>query len=434
MNPIEHLYSLFLKHPKISTDTRSIEKDSLFFALKGANFNGNAFAKNAIEQGAAYAIIDEEIYKVDDRYILVDDVLTALQQLANHHRGQLQIPIIGITGSNGKTTSKELLHAALSQKFNCFATKGNLNNHIGVPLSLLSITTQTEIAIIEMGANHQREIAFLCEIANPNYGLICNVGKAHLEGMGGFEGVKKTKKELYDHIRENKGLIFVNGSDDHLMQMASQNENLVFYGQHADSIVNAEIIGFDPYLTVALKIRNENTTHTISTQLVGDYNLNNVLSAVCIGKYFGVELLQMIEGIENYAPNNNRSQAIQIGSNKVVMDAYNANPSSMSAAVQNFSKLQGENKWLILGDMFELGNESNFEHASMIELVRETNLTQVIFIGKDFKANEKYDFHFFESTAEAADFISKLPIYDSLILIKGSRGMKLESLQEVLNN
>lgn len=434
MNPIEHLYSLFIKHPKISTDTRSIEKDSLFFALKGANFNGNAFAKNAIEQGAAYAIIDEEIYKMDDRYILVDDVLTALQQLAKHHRGQLQIPIIGITGSNGKTTSKELLHAALSQKFNCFATKGNLNNHIGVPLSLLSISNETEIAIIEMGANHQREIAFLCGIANPNYGLICNVGKAHLEGMGGFEGVKKTKKELYDHIRENKGLIFVNGSDDNLMQMASQNENLVYYGKHAGSTLDAEIIGFDPYLTVALKVSDENTTHTISTQLVGDYNLNNVLSAVCIGKYFGIELSQMIKGIEDYAPNNNRSQAMQIGSNKVVMDAYNANPSSMSAAVQNFSKLQGENKWLILGDMFELGNESNFEHASMIELVRETNLKQVIFIGKDFKANEKYDFHFFESTAEAADFIRKNPINDSLILIKGSRGMKLESLQEALNN
>ncbi len=428
------LYDIYKKYPTISTDTRNIAKDSIFFALKGANFNGNTFAAKALELGAAYVVVDEKECVVNDRCILVDDVLTSLQNLAKEHRAQLNIPVIGITGSNGKTTSKELLSAVLSRKYKTLATKGNLNNHIGVPLTLLSITSDIEIAIIEMGANHQREIAFLSDIANPNYGLICHVGKAHLEGMGGFEGVKKTKKELYDHIRMNGGIAFINADDINLMEMSAGLEKKEYFGSHSLARVSGRIISSDPFLSVAVKLKSDTEYTTIQSKLVGDYNLNNILASLCIGNYFDVSMSEMIKGIESYEPSNNRSQAVKMKSNDVVMDAYNANPSSMAAAVQNFAKINAEKKMLILGDMFEMGEESMREHTAMIDLVHQLKFEHVIFVGKDFYACKKYEFEFFETTDEAKNYLQKLKPQHTHILVKGSRGMKLETLADALNN
>lgn len=428
------LYDIYKQHPVISTDTRSIAKDSIFFALKGENFNGNTFAKQALELGAAYVVVDEKEAVLNDRCILVDDVLQALQDLAHHHRLQLNIPFIGITGSNGKTTSKELLYAVLSRKYKTLATKGNLNNHIGVPLTLLSITDDIEMAIIEMGANHQHEIEFLCNIAEPNYGLICNVGKAHLEGMGGFEGVKKTKKELYDHIRTNDGLAFVNADDINLMEMSTGVQRKEFFGSHANARVSGRIFSADPFLTVEVKLRNESSFHKLNSKLVGDYNLNNILAAICIGDYFNVSLEEMIAGVESYIPSNNRSQAVKMGSNDVIMDAYNANPSSMSAAIQNFSKIKANKKILVLGDMYELGEESAREHLAIIEMVHQLHFEEAVFVGKHFYANKKYEYQFFENTAEANTYLQETKPKNSSILVKGSRGMKLETLTDALNS
>ncbi len=427
------LYEIYQSHPYISTDTRSIAKDSIFFALKGENFNGNTFAEKALAAGAAYVVIDEKEYQLNDRCILVKDVLTALQDLAKHHRAQLNIPFIGITGSNGKTTSKELLHAVLSRKYKTLATKGNLNNHIGVPLTILSITNDIEMAIIEMGANHQLEIEFLSNIANPDFGLICNVGKAHLEGMGGFEGVKKTKKELYDHIRTHNGIAFVNADDINLMEMSETVEKKEYFGSNANARVSGRIVSSDPFLSIEIKLKNDAQFTSINSQLVGDYNLNNILAAICIGDYFEVPLSEMIAGIESYAPSNNRSQAVKMGSNDVILDAYNANPSSMSAAIHNFVKLNASNKVMILGDMFEMGEESMREHLAMIELVHQLKFEHVIFVGKDFYACKKYEFQFFETTEEAKDYLSQNKPTSSMILVKGSRGMKLELLTSELN-
>lgn len=426
------LYQIYKKHPIISTDTRNIAKDSIFFALKGANFNGNTFAKQALELGAAYVVVDEKEYQLNDKCILVNDVLTSLQDLAKEHRSTLNIPIIGITGSNGKTTSKELLNAVLSRKYKTLATKGNLNNHIGVPLTLLSITSDIEIAIIEMGANHQREIAFLADIANPTYGLICNVGKAHLEGMGGFEGVKKTKKELYDHIRINNGIAFINADDINLMEMSEGLEHKEYFGSHAKARVSGRIVNFDPFLSVEIKLKNNTEFSVIHSKLVGDYNLNNILASACIGNYFDVSLSDIIKGIEGYEPSNNRSQAVKMGSNNVIMDAYNANPSSMAAAVQNFSKINADKKIIILGDMFEMGDESMREHTAMIDLVHQLKFEHVIFVGKDFYTCKKYEFHYFESTDDAKKYLQEIKTQHSHILVKGSRGMKLETLADAL--
>lgn len=428
------LYEIYKQHPTISTDTRIIAKDSIFFALKGANFNGNTFAGKALELGAAYVVVDEKEFQLNDKCILVNDVLTALQELANHHRKQLNIPIIGITGSNGKTTSKELLYAVLSRKYKTLATKGNLNNHIGVPLTLLSITNDVEIAIIEMGANHQHEIEFLCNIAQPEFGLVCNVGKAHLEGMGGYEGVKKTKKELYDHLRLNNGIAFVNSDDINLIEMSAGVEKKEYFGSQTNARVCGRILNSDPFLSIEIKLKGITEFSKINSHLVGDYNLNNILGAICIGDYFDVQMSEMIAGIESYEPSNNRSQAVKMGSNNVIMDAYNANPSSMSAAVLNFSKVHAENKMLILGDMFEMGEESMREHLTMIELVHQLKFTNVLFVGKDFSASKKYEFNFFETTEEAKSFLENNKPKNSTILVKGSRGMKLETLTEELKN
>ena len=428
------LYEKYLQYPLVVTDTRAVKENSIFFALKGANFNGNEFATQALATGAKYAVVDQPEVAISEQYLLVDDVLKAMQSLANHHRSQLQFPVLGITGSNGKTTSKELINAVLSKKYQTLATKGNLNNHIGVPLTLLTIQAHHDFAIIEMGANHQLEIKELCEIAEPNFGLICNIGKAHLEGMGGIEGVKKTKKELYDFLEINKGLVFVNADDDVTLNLSSQLENRVFFGNKENSLVAGEIISLAPFLKVSITFKKNNQKHELATQLIGDYNLANILSAAAIGVYFGVPEAEIVAAIAAYTPTNNRSQAMQTANNKLIMDAYNANPSSMFAAINNFHLLSTENKYLILGDMFELGNESVAEHEAIVKLVSELKFENVIFIGNDFyKAKELYkQFHFFNTTANAMDFIQNNTIIDHTVLVKGSRGMKLESLLPLL--
>ena len=428
------LYEKYLQYPLVVTDTRAVKENSIFFALKGANFNGNEFAAQALATGAKYAVVDQPEVAISEQYLLVDDVLKAMQSLANHHRSQLQFPVLGITGSNGKTTSKELINAVLSKKYQTLATTGNLNNHIGVPLTLLSIQAHHDFAIIEMGANHQLEIKELCEIAEPNFGLICNIGKAHLEGMGGIEGVKKTKKELYDFLEINKGLVFVNADDDVTLNLSSQLENRVFFGNKENSLVAGEIISLAPFLKVSITFKKNNQKHELATQLIGDYNLANILAAAAIGVYFGVSETEIVAAIAAYTPTNNRSQAMQTANNKLIMDAYNANPSSMFAAINNFHLLSTENKCLILGDMFELGNESVAEHKAIVKLVSELKFENVIFIGNDFfGAKELYkQFHFFKTTANAMDFIQDNKIINHTVLVKGSRGMKLESLMPLL--
>lgn len=428
------LYEKYLQYPLVVTDTRAVKENSIFFALKGANFNGNEFAAQALASGAKYAVVDQPEIAISEQYLLVDDVLKAMQSLANHHRRQLKFPFLGITGSNGKTTSKELINAVLSKKFQTLATFGNLNNHIGVPLTLLSIQAHHDFAIIEMGANHQLEIKELCEIAEPNFGLICNIGKAHLEGMGGIEGVKKTKKELYDFLEINKGLVFVNTDDDVTLNLSSQLENRVFFGNKENSLVAGEIISLAPFLKVSITFKKNNQKHELATQLIGDYNLANILAAAAIGVYFGVSEAEIVAAIAAYTPTNNRSQAMQTANNKLIMDAYNANPSSMFAAINNFHLLSAENKYLILGDMFELGNESVAEHKAVVKLVSELKFENVIFIGNDFfGAKELYkQFHFFNTTANAMNFIQDNKIINQTVLVKGSRGMKLESLLPLL--
>jgi UDP-N-acetylmuramoyl-tripeptide--D-alanyl-D-alanine ligase len=433
---IELIYEKHLQFPTVATDTRTVKAGSIFFALKGANFNGNEFAAQALASGAAYAVVDQIEFAINEQYLLVDDVLKALQALANHHRKQLNIPFLGITGSNGKTTSKELINAVLAKKFQTLATFGNLNNHIGVPLTLLGINASHQFAIIEMGANHQKEIAELCEIAAPTYGLICNIGKAHLEGMGGFEGVKKTKKELYDYIESTSGTVFVNADDAITMELSAALNNKIYFGSNSESLLSGSIQSLAPMLCVAITFKKSAQTHIVQTQLVGDYNLANILAAAGIGEYFKVPEQEIVAAIAGYTPTNNRSQIMQTANNELIMDAYNANPSSMFAAVNNFQQLPAPNKYLILGDMFELGEESIAEHQAIVSLVAALKFEKVIFVGKDFyqaaAENKIASFQFFESTANASDYLLENSISAHTILIKGSRGMKLESLLPLL--
>jgi UDP-N-acetylmuramoyl-tripeptide--D-alanyl-D-alanine ligase len=430
---IEHLYSLFLQSPTICTDTRKITEGCLFFALKGDNFNGNSFAEAALKAGAAFAIIDEKEFKLGEKYILVEDVLTTLQELANFHRKQFSIPFIGITGTNGKTTTKELINSVLSQRFRTYATQGNLNNHIGVPLTLLSVTSDTEIGIIEMGANHQKEIAFLCGLAEPTHGLITNVGKAHLEGFGGFEGVKKGKGELYDWLNKAEGTVFINRDNNLLLEMCLEKslKNIVFYGNSEDCLVQGTLVENDPFLTIDWTLKGE--THRVKSNITGIYNLENILAAISIGAYFGLSAEQINMGISSYVPKNNRSQITKTEVNTLICDYYNANPSSMSVALDNFAALEATNKVIILGDMFELGDESVSEHRLVLKKAETLPATQRIFIGKQFKKlNSSSENHSFETTDEAAEYIKSHPIQDATVLIKGSRGMKLEKLVELL--
>lgn len=425
---IAALYEIYKKHPSVQTDTRKLKEGDIFFALKGPNFNGNAFAKQALEAGAAYAVIDEKEFATDERYLLVDDVLTALQQLAKHHRQQFNIPFIAITGSNGKTTTKELVTTVLQQQYKTYATEGNLNNHIGVPLTLLKIKSDAQMAVIEMGANHQKEIESYCKIALPTHSIITNCGKAHIEGFGGIEGVRKGKGELYDYIRENNGIIFRNTDLDYLVGMSHGISNQVTYGSaDADYIGTAAMR--DVFLSVEL---SKPTSKTIDTQLVGDYNFPNAMVAIAVGIHFGIDIATISNAIAHYNPDNSRSQWLQKGSNKIILDAYNANPTSMRAAITNFANAQLNNKMLWIGGMKEMGTEEAKEHNELVQLVQQYNWSNVILVGKEFDGIA-HNYQHFPTSADAANYVKEHMPAAAAILIKGSRGSRMEVLLDALS-
>lgn len=414
---IEELHKLYLAHGLVDTDTRKIRNNTIFFALKGENFNGNSFADEAIAKGASYAVIDEEKYATSDKTILVDNVLETLQQLANYHRNYLKLPVIALTGSNGKTTTKELINAVLSTKYKTTATVGNLNNHIGVPLTLLSIQEDTEIGIVEMGANHQKEIAFLSEIANPDYGYITNFGSAHLEGFGSLEGVVKGKSELYDFLKRHKKKVFVNPNDEKQVEITNGMDVIYF----SDEV---KFINANPFIELSYK------NQKIKSNLIGKYNFTNITAAITIGEYFNLTVEEIKSAIESYIPSNNRSQIIKTKSNKIILDAYNANPTSMKAAIESFEALNDEYKTIILGDMFELGEYSSEEHQKIVDLVESKNFDDVILVGENFyktKTSSKK----FKSFQDLSDYLKNNQIENSTILVKGSRGMALERVVEL---
>lgn len=429
MFPLDSIYQHYLSYHTICTDTRNISPGCLFFALKGDNFDANVFARNALNQGAAYVIIDNPAYQYDDRCLLVEDVLTTLQELARYHRSQLRIPVIGLTGSNGKTTTKELINAVLSEKYRTFATKGNLNNHIGVPLSILTIKEDTEIAVIEMGANHQKEIEFLCGIAQPTHGLITNIGRAHLDGFGGFEGVKKGKAELFQYLKKENGTAFINRDNPYIMEMsvATGLDHLVYYGTEGFNFITGQLMASDPMLSLSWKGRDE--SFSVSTHLTGTYNFENILAAICAGAFFNLNAEQINRGLESYFPKNNRSQLTKTETNTVICDFYNANPSSMSAALKNLTSLAAARKVAIIGDMFELGAEAEQQHQEIAALAENSGLDTIILIGKHFYAlKDRYKGEFFTAPSEAAEWLEANPVRDALVLLKGSRGMALEQL------
>lgn len=415
------LHELFLNSQGISIDTRSIKNNQLFFALKGEHFDGNKYALTALEKGASFAIVDDEELIKNNQFIFVDDVLSSLQNLARFHRKYLNIPIIGITGTNGKTTTKELTNAVLQKKYKTFATQGNLNNHIGVPLTLLSMNKSTEMGIVEMGANHPGEIAFLSSIVQPDFGLITNIGKAHLEGFGSFEGVKNTKNELYVHIAKSSKKLFVNADDDLLMGL-SENVNRILYGKSVDK----NNVFSEKKNNIFLSVQWNN--RTINTKLVGDYNFYNVLVAIKIGLFFKVPEKDIITAIEQYAPTNNRSQFVDTGKNKLIVDVYNANPISMELAINNFHKINADNKLLLLGDLLELGNISTEEHKNILEHVKRKNFTKAYFVGSEFYrfANSNYPFLFFKTVDDLNKKLEKEKIKEHTVLLKASRGIQME--------
>lgn len=429
----EELYKIYQKHPVISTDTRRIRQDSLFFCLKGDNFNGNEFADEAIDKGAAYAIVDEEKYRKSEKHILVNNSLSALQELAIHHRKQLIIPVIGITGTNGKTTTKELINAVLSRKYRTVATAGNLNNHIGTPLSILNITHNTDIAIIEMGANHPGEIAELCEISKPDFGIITNIGIAHTEGFGSFENIIATKRALYESVQKRNGVVFVNGDDELLMKL-SEGMKRVVYGKDNSFDCNGELAGKGLQVKVKWNSENEKNKSVefiAQTQLIGSYNFENILAAICIGQYFNVSDELIKKALEEYQPTGYRSQYIDTGKNKLVMDAYNANPSSLALALKNFAELEMKEKVVIIGDMFELGKEADNEHEKIVKQLKKLKFERTILVGPIFSRNND-DFESFQNSEEACNYLKQNPIISKTILIKGSRGIKLEKIIEAL--
>lgn len=429
---VSELLQKFKKHPYISTDSRKVMPGSLFFALKGDNFDGNKFAITAIESGASYAIIDDPNQDVSEKTLLFDNVLDTLQQLASLYRSELKIPIIGITGTNGKTTTKELMSAVLAARFQTVATPGNLNNHIGVPLTLLSIKPDTEIAVIEMGANHVGEIEALCKIARPTHGLITNIGKAHLEGFGSFEGIVKAKNELYDYLKDNGGHVFVNSGNDLLMKL-SVNCHRITYGTLSTDNVQGAVIESSEFLEVQV-MKPANTL--IKTKLVGSYNFENVLAALCVGIHMRLDLDKAVKSISDYKPGMNRSQVVKSVSNTLLLDAYNANPTSMKAAIENFNCMKNESKVVILGDMFELGKESEHEHQFILDLLQQMDFKRVFTAGPIFKdlveKNKIVYIQSYNSTEELKQALSITPLTHSTILIKGSRGMKLESIVDIL--
>jgi UDP-N-acetylmuramoyl-tripeptide--D-alanyl-D-alanine ligase len=426
---ISYLYTLYKQHPQIQTDTRKLKLGDLYFALKGPNFNGNVFALSALENGASFAIVDEPIpygEAMDHRILQVEDVLTTLQALAKHHREQFTIPFIGITGSNGKTTTKELVYAVLASHYTTYTTQGNLNNHIGVPLTLLSIGQDAQMAVIEMGANHLHEIEGYCQYAKPNYGLITNCGKAHLEGFGSEAGVKKGKGELFDFLSNNNGTAFVMSDFDYLNAMSSHISNVITYGTTSGSIQAnpATVNGF-----LQVNFTQGTPFESIQTQLVGEYNLPNILAAVSIGLYFKVPADKIKSAIENYTPTNSRSQLLKWKGNDVILDAYNANPSSMQLAIENFAKLNASNKIVCIGAMKELGNTSLTEHQALIQLLEKYSWNHVVLVGGDFE-NCTHQFTYFKDALEAKKWLQAQNLNNCAILVKGSRGIKMEQVLE----
>lgn len=424
---IESLYEKYLAYPKVQTDTRRIAPGELFFALKGEHFNGNEFVGKALEAGAAYAVADEAPSFQDDRILLVDDVLTTLQELAHHHRRQFNIPVLAITGSNGKTTTKELVHSVLSTRYRTHTTRGNLNNHIGIPLTLLEMQHDAEIAVIEMGANHQREIAGYCRYVEPTHGLITNCGKAHLEGFGGVEGVRKGKGELYDFLRSHKGICFVMWDYDYLREMSRDIPGVITYGT-SDADLTGHALQHEPFLNVGI---DGGAGQVIRTQLVGDYNLPNVLAAVSVGRHFSVPDEDIVSAIEGYAPSNSRSQMVLKNGNHIILDAYNANPTSMRAAIENIGRQPHDRKIVLIGGMMELGDESVAEHAEIIRLLQGFAWENVILVGGDFE-KVKHPYRYFGDSEQAAAWIREHPVSDAWILVKGSRSMQMEKVMASL--
>ncbi len=425
---ISEIHKLFLSCSSVVIDTRKIIPNSFFVALKGERFDANTFAKEALDNGASFVLIDNKDYFIDNRTILVEDCLTALQQLAKYHRVYLNIPIIALTGSNGKTTTKELINVVLSKKYTTKATIGNLNNHIGVPLTLLSFTSVTQIGIVEMGANHQKEIEFLCEIAQPDFGYITNFGKAHLEGFGGVEGVIKGKSEMYNYLKANRKKVFVNLDDAIQMDKTSAMDCITFGQNSASASTFIEQVVANPL--VELQFHGL----TVKSNLIGLYNANNISAAIAIGSYFSVENVAIKEAIESYIPENNRSQLLTKNSNEIILDAYNANPSSMLVALQNFLQLEKSNKVIIIGDMFELGEESLTEHQSIINYLKSNELVECYFIGNDFYSNkiEQSNFKFYKDFNSFAEYLQTTKFSKSTLLIKGSRGMALERVLDYI--
>ncbi len=434
---ISEIYDIYLQYPSVVTDTRKLKEGDFFFALKGPNFNANTFAFKALEAGAAYCVVDEPLTTIAtycegnnqqqkeaalSKMIVVEDVLTTLQALAAHHRSTFNIPFIAITGSNGKTTTKELVYAVLSSHFKTYTTQGNLNNHIGVPLTILSIKKDAQMAVIEMGANHQKEIEGYCVYTKPTHGIISNCGKAHLEGFGGEEGVKKGKGELYSFLRGHNGTAFVYTGYDYLNEMSAGIQNIVPY-------IHGNIQISEPFLTVEANI-NENEPATVSSQLVGSYNLPNILCALTIGKHFGVPEKKMVDAIANYAPSNSRSQLITKDTNTIILDAYNANPSSMKVAIENFAKLAGGHKVMLLGGMMELGEHAAAEHLALLQLIAQYSFASVVLVGKDFKALQAQmpQFVYVDNAAEAKAWLTAQNLQHAHLLIKGSRSMQMETV------
>lgn len=428
MMDIHKLYKKYRESGKVSTDTRQIVPGSVFFALKGDTFNANEFAAEALLKGASLVVVDEATYAVDERYFLVDNSLEALQELARHHRGQLKIPVVGLTGSNGKTTSKELLNAVLSRKYKTYATKGNLNNHIGVPLTILAIDDSIELAIVEMGANHVGEVALLCSIANPTHGFITNIGKAHIGTFGGFENIVRAKSELYQHLITTNGQVFINSENEILSNMAKRFAKPLFYPAKGD-YYHCELLASDPFLRIKAESGEE-----ITTQLVGNYNFENAAAALCIGKFFEVDAKLANMAVAGYVPGNMRSQIVRKNSNTIILDAYNANPSSMAAAIENLSGMNAEKKVAILGDMFELEHEAEVEHRAIGKLVAQKKIDKVYLCGKLMRA-AKEEFPaalLFEKKDDLISELKKNPIIGSTILVKASRGIGLETIVDFL--
>ena len=450
---MENIYEKFLESTAVSIDSRNCPEGAMFIGIKGANFDGNLFVEKALEQGCKYAITDNpEIGVGNPNIIHVEDSLKTLQELACYHRMKFNIPVIGITGTNGKTTSKELISTVLSKEYNTLFTQGNLNNHIGVPLTLLRLNRGHQIAVIEMGANHPKEIEFLCNIARPNFGIITNVGKAHLEGFGSFEGVKKTKGELYDFIKSVDGKIFLHADNPHLCDMANtvtepvdvlmtegnkvpafaKSLDTIKYGEADCNFVSGNIVSCTPYINVDLRLNGNSTgekaSYNVQTQLIGDYNLSNILSAACIGRYFGVMDEDIVSALRDYTPTNNRSQCTKTESNTLIVDAYNANPTSMDAALRNFSKIDATSKALILGDMKELGEDSIMEHNKILALIESLGFERVYLVGSEFTAVASGAYPCFENVEALKEYLATNTIKDCTILIKGSNSTRLTQI------